>query len=227
MFTAALSQQSKVQKQSECSQCFMIECCQHIHTQNLSHIPDETLPSDQRPSPSMLPYLFLDDVHTPWIAWPFLTWLVSILLCRYSSFLPHVLYSDLSDLLAPSYVTVSLALVLLGTPCPLHRVGFVSQIAPGVSRYSAHWPSIRSFIRADLQLYQSINFLLLKFYISITVYIQHYFILLSGVQHSGQTIIFYKVLPRYFKFPPGTKRGYYNIVDCIPQAVFHIPVTVL
>ena len=64
--------------------------------------------------------------------------------------------------------------------------------------------------------------------ISIKVYIQYCFVLVSGVQHSGQTLIYVtKWCPQYAQHPPGAVHSYYNITDCIPYAVLYVPVTIL
>ena len=58
------------------------------------------------------------------------------------------------------------------------------------------------------------------FCFSITIYFQYYFILVSGVHHSGQTLIYFtKWSVQYFQYPPGTRHGYHSITDYIPYAV--------
>lgn len=54
--------------------------------------------------PSMLPDLFFYNVHIPLIAWLFLIWPMSILLCQDSSLLPHTLHSSITDILAVSWI---------------------------------------------------------------------------------------------------------------------------
>ena len=47
------------------------------------------------------------------------------------------------------------------------------------------------------------------------IYIQHYFVLVSGVQH-----IFYKMFSLLFPIHNCTIHSYYNIIDYLPYAVF-------
>lgn len=68
----------------------------------------------------------------------------------------------------------------------------------------------------------------LPFPFSMIVYIQCYFVLISGVQRSVQTIVYFaKCFPQYFQSPPGTIHGYSNIIDSTPRAVLDIPAMIL
>ena len=54
------------------------------------------------------------------------------------------------------------------------------------------------------------------FFFSITVYIQYYFVVVSGVQHSGYIITcFTKYSSQYLQYSPGTIPNYYNTTDYI------------
>ena len=73
-----------------------------------------------------------------------------------------------------------------------------------------------------------IFFLFKFFYFSTTAYIQYYFVLVSGVQHSGQTIMYFtKWSPWYFQCPPGPIHGYYSVNDYVAPSVLYVPGTIL
>ena len=70
----------------------------------------------------------------------------------------------------------------------------------------------------------AVSFFNLSFYFSITVYRQYCFVLISGVQHSGWTVSYFtKRCPWYFKYAPGTRHSYYNIIGFIPCAALDTP----
>ena len=56
-------------------------------------------------------------------------------------------------------------------------------------------------------------------YLTKTFYTQYRFVSVSGVQHNT----LYTAAPQYCQYPPGTARGYCNIVGSTPSADLHTP----